>query len=91
MQITPIGERVLIAPNETTDKTKGGIYIPDEAKEKKKEGIVAAIGTANNGSPLAIEVGDKIIYGGYSADTVTVDNKEYVVVEYKDIIAKYTD
>ncbi len=85
--ITPIGERVLLKPKEEESKTKGGIYIPDSAKESKKEGIVIAVGT-KDGKELPLKKGDKILYGGYSSDEFELDGEKYVVVEFKDVVAK---
>ncbi|RME31110.1 co-chaperone GroES [Candidatus Woesearchaeota archaeon] len=88
MKITPIGERVLIKPVEQEEKTKGGIYIPDTAKEERKEGTVQAAGTTKDGKPIPLKEGDHILYGGYSNEDIEVDGEKYVIVEYKDVIAK---
>jgi chaperonin GroES len=88
MNITPLGERVLIKPKEAEERTKGGIYIPDSAKEEKKEGEVVAVGSYKDGKELPLKKGDKIIYGGYSADEFEVDGEKHVFVEFKDILAK---
>jgi len=61
MAITPIGERVLIKPYRQDEKTKGGIYIPESAKEKKKQGTVIAAGTFKDGKELPVKPGDIII------------------------------
>ncbi len=89
MTIQPIGERVLIKPYKEPEKTKGGIYIPDSAKEKKKEGDVIAVGTFEDGKPLPLKPGDRIIYGGYSQEEVEFEKEEFVIVEFKNIVAKY--
>ncbi len=88
MNIKPIGERVLIRPVKTGEKTKGGIYIPESAKEEKKEGEVVATGTLKDGKPMPLKKGDRIIYGGYSSDEFELDDKKYIFVDYKDILAK---
>jgi chaperonin GroES len=88
MEIRPLGERVLIRPKEAETRTKGGIYIPDSAKEEKKEGVVVAVGSYKDGKDLPLKKGDKIIYGGYSADEFEVDGEKHVFVEFKDILAK---
>lgn len=87
MKITPMGERVLIQPAKQEEKTKGGIYIPDTAKEEKKEGTVKAVGT-KDGKDLPLQEGDHILYGGYSNEEIEVDGEQYVIVEYKDVMAK---
>lgn len=88
MKIKPIGERVLIKPKIEEDKTKGGIYIPDTAKESKKEGEVIEVGTAKDNKPLPLKKGDKILYGGYSSDEFEIDGEKYVILEFKDVLAK---
>ena len=88
MTITPIGERVLIKPYKQEEKTKGGIYIPESAKEKKKQGTVIAAGTFKDGKELPVKAGDVIIYGGYSQEEVEFEKEEYVIVEFKNIVAK---
>jgi len=86
--LQPIGERVILEPVEQETKTEGGIYIPESAKEEKKEGTVIAAGQYKNGKDLPLQKGDKVIYGGYSNEEVEYDGKEYVIVEFKDIMAK---
>ncbi|RME52457.1 co-chaperone GroES [Candidatus Woesearchaeota archaeon] len=92
MKFKPLGERVLLKPEKEEEKTKGGIYIPDTAKEKKKQGEVLAVGTytkgPNAGKPLPLSKGDKVLYGGYSADEIEVDGEEFVFVDFKDVLAK---
>jgi chaperonin GroES len=88
MSITPIGPRVLIKPYRQDEKTKGGIYIPESAKEKKKQGEVISVGTFEDGKPLPIAEGDTILYGGYSQEEIELDDGDYVIVEYKNVIAK---
>lgn len=88
MTIIPIGERVLIRPREAEEKTKSGIYIPETAQEKKKEGTVVSVGTRDDGKSLPLQPGDHVIYGGYSADKVEIENENYVFVPFKDVLAK---
>ncbi|MFA5237776.1 MAG: co-chaperone GroES [Methanoregula sp.] len=88
MSIVPIGERVLIRPKEVEEVTKSGIYIPETAQEKKKEGTVIAVGTRDDGKALPLKAGDHVIYGGYSADKFDMDNENYVFVPFKDVLAK---
>jgi len=88
MDIKPIGERVLIEPIKLEEKTKGGLYIPESAKEERKEGTVISVGQYKDGKELPIKSGDKIIYGGYSSDDWEVDGKKYVFIEFKDVLAK---
>ena len=88
MNIKPIGERVLIKPSKQEEKTKGGIYIPDSAKEEKKEGEIIAVGTFKEGKELPLKKGDKIIYGGYSSDEFKIDDEKYLIIDFKDVLAK---
>ena len=88
MKITPIGERVLLKKVKHEERTASGIYIPESASEGKKQGEVVAVGTDKDGKPLPLKKGDKVLYGGYSHEDVEMHDEAYVVVEYKDIVAK---
>ncbi|MBS3136671.1 co-chaperone GroES [Candidatus Woesearchaeota archaeon] len=88
MNIKPLGERVLIRQKKKEEKTKGGIYIPDSAKEEKKEGEVIAAGSYKDGKELPLKKGDIVLYGGYSSEDIVIDNEKYIIVEFKDVIAK---
>jgi chaperonin GroES len=88
MKIVPIGERVLIKPAQIEEKTKSGIYIPETAQEKKKEGTVISVGARDDGTTLPLKTGDRVIYGGYSADKVEIEDENYVFVPFKDVLAK---
>jgi chaperonin GroES len=92
MAIQPIGDRVLIKAMEAEDKTKGGIVLPDTAKEKPQEGKVIAVGKGKlmeDGSikPLEVKVGDKILYGKFSGTEVAYKDEEYLIVREDDILA----
>jgi len=88
MNIKPLGERVLLKQKEKQEKTAGGIYIPDAAKEEKKEGTVVAVGTFKDGKELPLKKGDIIIYGGYSSEEFEVNGEKFLLIEFKDILAK---
>lgn len=88
MKIKPIGERVLIKPKKEEEKTRGGIYIPESAKESKKEAEVIAVGTFSDGKELPLKKGDIILYGGYASDEFEYDDMKYIIIDYKDILAK---
>ncbi len=88
MNIKPIGERVLIKPVKEEEKTAGGIYLPDTAKEDKKEGIVVETGTLKDGKEMPIKKGDRILYGGYSSDEFEINGEEYIILDFKDVLAK---
>lgn len=92
MAIQPLGDRVLIRPLEPEEKTKGGIVLPDTAKEKPQEGKIIAVGkgrVSKDGKviPLEVKVGDKVLYGKYSGHEISVEGEEYLIVEEKDIFA----
>ena len=92
MKIKPLSDRVVIEPLEADDKTSGGIYLPDTAKEKPQIGKIVAVGpgkTADTGELIKpeVKVGDKVLYGKYSGTDVTVDGKDYLIVRESDILA----
>ena len=87
MKIRPLGERVLIKPIKAEEKTAGGIYIPDEAKEEKKQAIVEEVGKTKENKDLPLKKGDRILYGGYSSDEFEINNEKYLVIDFKDILA----
>ena len=89
MVIKPLGERVLLKPTEKEEKTAGGIYIPESAQKERKEGTVVAAGTFKDGRELPLKAGDKVLYGGYSSETLEKDDEKYVLVEFKDVLAKF--
>ncbi len=88
MKVVPLGERVLIKPIEHEEKTASGIYIPETARENRKEGEVVAVGTLEDGKEMPLKKGDRVLYGGYSHEEIEVDGEKYVIVDYKDVLAK---
>jgi chaperonin GroES len=91
MKIKPVGERVLIKPIKAEEKTAGGIYIPEEAKEEKKQAIVEEVGKTKDGKELPLKRGDKVLYGGYSSDEFKINNEKYLIIDFKDILAIMED
>lgn len=92
MNLKPIGDKVIVEILKAEDKTKGGIILPDTAKEKPQEAKVIAVGsgkTLANGKviPLDVKAGDIVIFGKYSGSEVKVDDKEYLIIEFDDILA----
>ena len=92
MNVKPLADRVLVEALEAAEKTAGGIYIPDNAKEKPQKGKVIAAGpgkASDTGSivKMEVKVGDTILYGKYSGTEVTVDGKEYLIMRESDILA----
>jgi len=91
MKIKPLGDRIVVKPLEALEKSKGGIIVPDTAKEKPQEGKVVAVGkgrVTDDGKVIAAEVkvNDKVLYGKYSGTEITVDSEEYVVLHESDIL-----
>ena len=90
-KIQPLGDRVLIKPLEAEEKTKGGIIVPDTAKEKQQEGkvIAAGKGRTEDGKTVALEVkvGDKVLYGKYSGTEIKIDGEDMLIVKEEDILA----
>ena len=92
MAVRPLGDRVLIKALEAKEKSKGGIVLPDTAKEKPQEGRVIAVGKGKfseegNATPLEVKKGDKILYGKYSGTEITVDDEEHIILREDDILA----
>ena len=85
--IRPLGTRVVIEPKEAETMTAGGLYIPDNAKEKPQQGTVVAAGPGAKDAPMEVKVGDTVLYGKYAGTEVTVDNKKYLIVKQSDILA----
>ncbi|MFH1173539.1 MAG: co-chaperone GroES [archaeon] len=86
--MTPIGERVILKKLEKAERTQGGLYIPDNAKEEKKEGIVQSVGQ-KDGKDLPLKKGDHVLYGGYDNEDIEIGNEKFVIVEFKNILAKF--
>jgi chaperonin GroES len=93
MNIQPLADRVVVKPLEAETKTKGGIVLPDTAKEKPQEGKIIAVGKGKileNGSvqSLEVKVGDKVLYGKYSGNEITTkDGEELLIMREEDILA----
>ena len=92
MQVKPLADRVVVKPFEESEQVKGGIIIPDTAKEKPMQGTVIEIGpgrTNEDGTktPLEVKKGDKILYGKYSGTEVSIGNDEYLIMGESDIFA----
>ncbi|MCE8422396.1 MAG: co-chaperone GroES [Candidatus Methanoperedens sp.] len=87
MRIKPIGKRVLIKSIKEEEKTSGGIYIPDAAKEKKKQGIVVEVGFVDE-KEFPIKKGDIILYTGFSSEELEIDGEKYLIIDSKDVVAK---
>ena len=91
MKIRPLQDRILVQRVEEEEKTKGGIIIPDTAKEKPAEGKVVAVGNGKLGDdgkrvPLEVKKGDKILFGKYSGTEVKIEGKEYLIMREEDVL-----
>jgi chaperonin GroES len=92
MKIRPMHDRILVERIEEQEVRKGGIIIPDTAKEKPQEGRVVAAGSgkvSEDGKrlPMDVKVGDKILFGKYSGSEVKLDDKEYLILREEDVLA----
>ena len=91
MGFRPLHDRVLVRRVEAEEKTKGGIIIPDTAKEKPQEGEVVAVGAGAKSeegkvTPLDVKAGDKILFGKYSGTEVKIDGDEHLIIREEDIL-----
>lgn len=92
LNVKPLGDRVLVEPQEEKEVKKGGIIIPDSAKEKPTEGLVRALGTGktdDNGKkvPFELKVGDRVLISKYGGTEIKLDGKEYKILNTDDILA----
>ncbi len=88
MKIQPLGERLLIKQlKQHEEKTKSGLYLPKDSKEKK-EGIVVEIGTDREGNSLPVKAGDHIIYSGYSSEEIEIEGEKHLIIDFKDVVAR---
>ena len=90
--IKPLGDRVVVKRIEEEPKTKGGIVLPDTAKEKPQEGEVIAVGTGRvleNGQrvPLEVKEGDIVVFAKYGGTEIEIDGEEYVILSERDLLA----
>ena len=92
MKLKPLGDRIVVKVLEREEKTKGGLFLPDTAKEKPTEGEVIAVGTGkilDNGQkqPVEVKVGDRIIFSKYAGTEVKLDGEELVIFSERDVLA----
>ena len=92
VQVTPLHDRVLVRRLEEKESAKGGIIIPDTAKEKPQEGEVMAVGAGKieDGKriPLDVKTGDRVLIGKYTGTDITIDDQEYLILREEEILAK---
>jgi chaperonin GroES len=92
MKVKPMEDRVILKSMEAQEKTAGGIFIPDNAKEKPQKGEIVAVGPGKinekgERNVMTLKVGDKVLYGKYSGTEVTIDGVEYLIVRESDVLA----
>ncbi len=92
MKVRPLHDRIMVERLEEQEAKRGGIIIPDTAKEKPQEGKVIAVGTGKVGDdgkkiPLDVKAGNKILFGKYSGSEVKIDDKEYLIMREEDVLA----
>lgn len=90
MEIKPLADRVVVKPEVPEEKTKGGIILPDTAKEKPVVGTVVAVGPGKKSDdgkiqPMEVKVGDKVLYGKYSGTEITIKGEEYLIMRESDL------
>jgi len=87
LNIKPLGDRVVVEPAPAEEKTESGIIIPDTAKEKPQQGIVVAVPDNNEDNNIKVKTGDRVLYGKYAGTEITLDGKDYLILNQSDILA----
>jgi chaperonin GroES len=92
LKVKPLADRVVVKPLEEAEQMRGGLYIPDTAKEKPQQGEVVAVGPGKlteEGKRVdpELKVGDKVLYGKYSGTEVTLDDAQYLILRESDVLA----
>jgi len=91
MELRPLDDRVVIKPSEAQDKTAGGIFLPDAAKEKPQVGKIVWVGPGKvqddgKRTPVSVKKGDEVVYGKYMGNEVELDGQKYVIVRESDLL-----
>jgi|SRR5690606_20177489 len=90
-KVAPLADRVVVKPLEESEQMRGGLYIPDTAKEKPQQGEIVAVGPGRfedgNRVPMDVKVGDKVLYGKYSGTEVTLEGEQYLILRETDVLA----
>ena len=87
MSVKPLSDRVLVLPNPAEEKTAGGLFIPDTAKEKPLQGEVVAVGNGTKDEEMVIKVGDNVLYGKYAGTELDLDGVKYLIMRQSDVLA----
>ena len=89
--VKPLGDRVVVRPMEDSEEMRGGLYIPDTAKEKPQQGEIMAVGPGRfekgDRVPMELSDGQIVLYGKYSGTEVTFDNEQYLIIKESDVLA----
>lgn len=87
VNVKPLADRVLVEPAAAEEKTAGGIFIPDTAKEKPQKGTVVAVGNGKVDEPMTVKVGDSVLYGKYAGTELNIEGKDYLIMRESDLFA----
>jgi chaperonin GroES len=93
MKVAPLADRVVVKPLEEGETMRGGLYIPDTAKEKPQQGEIVAVGPgrvdekSGNRVPMEVKVGDKVLYAKYAGSEVTIDGEQRLILRESDVLA----
>ena len=95
LNIKPLGDRILVEPVEEKEVKKGGIIIPDTAKEKPQEGVVVAVGTGRYDKggqhvPMSVKEGDRVLFGKYAGSEIKIDGEEFLILKEEEIFGILT-
>ena len=90
-KVSPLADRVVVRALEEAEQMRGGLYIPDTAKEKPQQGEIISVGPGrfDEGKrvPMEVKVGDRVLYGKYSGTEVTIENEQYLILRESDVLA----
>src|SRR5688500_964444 len=90
-KVAPLADRVVVRALEDTEQMRGGLFIPDTAKEKPQQGEIIAVGPGryekNVRVPMELKTGDRVLYGKYSGSEVTIDGEQYLILRESDVLA----
>jgi chaperonin GroES len=90
-KVAPLADRVVVRALEETEQMRGGLFIPDTAKEKPQQGEIIAVGPGryekNVRVPMELKTGDRVLYGKYSGSEVTIDSEQYLILRESDVLA----
>ncbi|HEU4747757.1 MAG TPA: co-chaperone GroES [Gemmatimonadaceae bacterium] len=90
-KVAPLSDRVVVRALEDTEQMRGGLFIPDTAKEKPQQGEIIAVGPGryekNVRVPMELKTGDRVLYGKYSGSEVTIDGEQYLILRESDVLA----